>query len=171
MHRLVKPVKAEQLYDALAHTKVPQKEQPVVELQLSPQPAVAHRPVTILIAEDNQINMLLATSLLKKSLPNVTLLKAFDGQQAIDLAQTTPLDLIFMDVQMPVANGYEATKVIRNLEKGRRIPIIALTAGTVQGEKEKCLLAGMDDYLSKPILPALLENLLKVWLDPQVYPH
>jgi PAS domain S-box-containing protein len=165
--RLVKPVKLGQLYDSLGRIKRPRAASDIVE---KPQrqytaDAYAHQPATILIAEDNKVNMLLATSLLEQILPKAKLLKAVNGQEAIEQFQSGRPDLIFMDVQMPITNGYEATKVIRQLELSKRTPIIALTAGTVQGEREKCLEMGMDDYLSKPILPALLEKIIGKWLD------
>ena len=69
-----------------------------------------------------------------------------------------------MDVQMPVMNGYEASQEIRKTNLGAHIPIIALTAGTVVGEKEKCLEAGMNDYTSKPIIKDVLENMIAKWL-------
>jgi CheY-like chemotaxis protein len=69
-----------------------------------------------------------------------------------------------MDIQMPEMNGYEATERIRNLETGSHVPIVALTAGTVVGEREKCLEAGMDDYLTKPILKDTLEKTIQTWL-------
>ncbi|GAB2543822.1 response regulator [Spirosoma aerophilum] len=167
--RLVKPVKAEQLYDALIHLKIQknvvgtanknqhQEEQSKPSLQ----------PVTIMVAEDNPVNMLLATTLIAQRLPNARILKAVDGKQAVDTFQTGQPTLVFMDIQMPQMNGYEATKAIRLLETGKRTPIVALTAGTVQGEREKCLQVGMDDYLSKPILPTLLEKIIDKWLAPQ----
>ena len=74
-------------------------------------------------------------------------------------------DLILMDIQMPIMNGYEATKEIRKTEKGKFIPIIALTAGTIVGEKEKCLEAGMNDYISKPIIKEILQTKLVQWLN------
>ncbi len=167
--RLIKPVKAEQLYDALAQVNVHREDveavnKPAVNQQ---QPSLSLKPVTILIAEDNLVNMLLATTLIGQRLPNARLLKAVDGLQALDTFQTSQPDLVFMDIQMPQMNGYEATKAIRRLENGKRIPIIALTAGTVQGEREKCLQIGMDDYLSKPILPNLLEKIIDKWLNPE----
>lgn len=168
--RLIKPVKAELLYDALAQVNVHKEDVKVIK-----KPALSHRqaslsvkPVTILIAEDNLVNMLLATTLISQRLPNARLLKAVDGLQALDTFQTSQPDLIFMDIQMLQMNGYEATKAIRKLENGKRTPIIALTAGTVQGEREKCLQIGMDDYLSKPILPNLLETIIDKWLTPDL---
>ncbi len=119
--------------------------------------------ITVLIAEDNKINMLLAKTLIKQILPNSTIIEAFNGQDAIDKFTQSPIDIIFMDVQMPVMNGYVATQRIRELQT-ERIPIIALTAGTVMGEREKCLEAGMDDYASKPIIKDTLEMIILKWV-------
>ncbi len=118
----------------------------------------------ILIVEDNSINMFLATTIIKKMIPNATLLKAFDGEEALEQFKNNNLDLILMDVQMPKKNGYEAAAAIRKLETTKRIPIIALTAGIMLGEKEKCLQVGMDDYLPKPIMQNDLEIVLKKWI-------
>jgi len=119
--------------------------------------------VTVLIVEDNKINMLLAKTLMKKILPNATILEAGDGLEAIYKFKENQIDIIFMDVQMPVMNGYEATQKIREMQT-THIPIIALTAGTVIGEKEKCLEAGMDDYASKPIVKSTLEQVITTWI-------
>jgi PAS domain S-box-containing protein len=119
---------------------------------------------TVLIVEDNNINSLLAKTLLKKILPNTEIITVTNGLEALELFQETPIDIIFMDIQMPVMNGYEATTEIRKLEKGKKLPIIALTAGTVVGEKEKCLEIGMNDYISKPIIKGSLEEIVSKWL-------
>lgn len=119
----------------------------------------------ILVVEDNKINMLLVKTLLKLILPGITVLEASDGLKAIKLYKKEKLDLILMDIQMPHKNGYETTAEIKQLKKYNNIPIIALTAGIMQGEKEKCLESGMDDYVSKPIIRANLEKVLYKWLD------
>jgi PAS domain S-box-containing protein len=118
----------------------------------------------ILIVEDNKINMLLAKTLIKKIMSQVTISEANDGIEAIQLCQKETFDLILMDVQMPNKNGYEATAEIRQLENATKVPIIAITAGILTGEREKCFEAGMDDYLSKPIIKADLEGILNKWL-------
>jgi len=123
-----------------------------------------HENYKILIVEDNKINMLLAKTLVKQIIPNGTIYEASDGKEGVDKFIVLKPDLILMDVQMPVMNGYEATKEIRNLKNGEHIPIIALTAGTVVGEKEKCIEAGMNDYASKPILKEVLENIISKWI-------
>ncbi|MFV8271217.1 response regulator [Flavobacterium sp. GT2N3] len=118
----------------------------------------------ILVVEDNKINMLLVKTLLKSILPGSTILEASDGRKAIKLYKKEKLDLILMDIQMPHKNGYETTAEIKQLKKYNNIPIIALTAGIMQGEKEKCLESGMDDYVSKPIIRSNLEKVLLKWL-------
>lgn len=119
---------------------------------------------TVLVVEDNNINSLLAKTLLKKILPNAKILTVTNGLEALEKVLETHIDIIFMDIQMPVMNGYEATTEIRKLENGKKIPIIALTAGTVVGEKEKCLEIGMNDYISKPIIKGSLEEIVSKWL-------
>jgi CheY-like chemotaxis protein len=110
----------------------------------------------ILLAEDNAVNQKLMLHLLEKRGYTVTL--AMDGLQAIEEYKHRSFDLILMDVQMPNMGGIEATETIRTAEiaSGRRTPIIALTAHAMKGDRERCLQAGMDDYLSKPIQPKLL---------------
>ena len=118
----------------------------------------------ILVVEDNKINMLLVKTLLKSILPGSTILEASDGKKAIKLYKKEKLDLILMDIQMPHKNGYETTAEIKQLKNYNNIPIIALTAGIMLGEKEKCLESGMDDYVSKPIIRSNLEKVLFKWL-------
>lgn len=119
----------------------------------------------ILIVEDNKINMLLVKTLIKKIAPNNVILTAIDGNESIEQFINEKPDLILMDIQMPNKNGYEATVEIRKFEGLKRTPIIAVTAGIFTGEKEKCFEAGMDDYLSKPIVITELEKILKKWLN------
>ena len=109
--------------------------------------------------------MLLIKTLLKTVIPNCIILEASDGIGAIKLCEKEQLDLILMDIHMPVKNGYETTAEIRKLKKAEKIPIIALTAGILLEEKEKCLEAGMNDYISKPIIKSNLELILHKWLD------
>jgi len=118
----------------------------------------------ILIVEDNKINMLLAKTLVKQIVPNGSIYEAENGKEGVEKCTIIKPDLILMDVQMPVMNGYEASQEIRKTNLGAHIPIIALTAGTVVGEKEKCLEAGMNDYTSKPIIKDVLENMIAKWL-------
>jgi PAS domain S-box-containing protein len=119
----------------------------------------------ILIVEDNKINMLLARTLLKQILKNSTFYEAENGIDAYEKFKILKPNLILMDVQMPLMNGYETSQKIRNTENGNKIPIIALTAGTVIDEKEKCIAAGMNDYVSKPIIKEELETVIIKWLS------
>ena len=119
----------------------------------------------ILIVEDNKINMLLAKTLVKQILPNSTIFEAINGKEGVEKFNIHLPDLILMDVQMPIMNGYEATEAIRNSTKGKHIPIIAFTAGAIVGEKEKCLEAGMNDYISKPIVKEVLEKTISKWIN------
>ena len=117
----------------------------------------------ILLVEDNSIDLRVAQQLLKK-LGYTSVEPAANGAEAVRLVERQEFDVILMDVQMPEMNGYEATQRIRAQEvaSGRHTPIIALTAHAMKGDRESCLSAGMDDYLSKPIqqreLAAILER-------------
>ncbi|MEK8179760.1 PAS domain S-box protein [Flavobacterium buctense] len=115
----------------------------------------------IFIVEDNKINMLLAKTLVKQILPNAEIIELENGKEAYEKVQTLVPDLILMDIQMPIMNGYESTTAIRSLPNTANIPIIALTAGTVVGEKEKCIENGMNDYIPKPIDKELLEKIIR----------
>ncbi|MBN2875555.1 MAG: response regulator [Spirochaetales bacterium] len=117
--------------------------------------AIHHAELTILLAEDVKMNRTLVESMLKRFLPNATLLSAADGEEAVRLFRKTRPDLVLMDIQMPVMDGYTATAAIREYEKkvGATKPalILALTAGTLSDELGKSSKAGMDGYLAKPI--------------------
>lgn len=123
----------------------------------------------ILVADDNRINLMLARTMISKVLPQSQILEALNGKEAVDEAFAKKPDLIFMDIQMPQMSGYEATRLIRDHKATGHIPIIALTAGTVKGERERCLAAGMNDYLSKPILLKDVENILHRYLSAANY--
>jgi CheY-like chemotaxis protein len=113
---------------------------------------VASGPLRILVAEDNAVNQKLALRLLEKMSHRVTL--ARDGCEALELFEREVPDVILMDVQMPRMDGYEATAMIRLMERergGGHVPIIGVTANALIGDRENCLAAGMDAYLSKPI--------------------
>ena len=124
---------------------------------------VFDRVKKILVVEDNKINMLLAKTLIKNIMPNAIVYEALNGKIGLEKYNELKPDLILLDIQMPVLNGYETTIEIRKTDK--KIPIIALTAGTIMGEKEKCIKAGMNDYISKPIIKDLFENILLRWLQ------
>ncbi len=128
---------------------------------------VSNEAVKVLIAEDNEMNMALAKVIIEKALPKAKLLEAWDGEAAVALFRQEKPDLIFMDVQMPKMDGYDATEQIRSLETEGRVPIVALTAGSMKGEAEICFEAGMDDFISKPIVNNAIEKVLQKWLFPE----
>lgn len=119
---------------------------------------------TIFIVEDNKINMLLAKTLVKQIVPNATIFELENGKDALEKTQELVPDLILMDIQMPVMNGYDSTLEIRKIPKAEKIPIIALTAGTIVGEKEKCIEHGMNDYIPKPIDKEHLIKIMSQWM-------
>ena len=160
--RVVKPIKMQEIYHALS--RLHQKGGSLVSAH-SPVIEITDTNLTVLIAEDNAVNMLLARTIIKKLAPNFRLLEASNGKEAVHICMSTQPDLILMDVQMPEMNGYEATKAIRKLNHSFRIPIIALTAGNVKGEREKCLAAGMDDFLVKPVIETDIAVALHKWLE------
>lgn len=162
--RLVKPVKMEDLFNGLYRLNKVQLLSEKESIQPGDTLIINTRPITVLVVEDNMVNKLLAKTIIKRIAPQAEVLEADNGKEALALYEKA--DLVLMDIQMPVMNGYEATKTIRASEKDRHIPIIALTAGNVKGEKEKCLEAGMDDFVVKPFVEETISHLFKMWLDP-----
>ncbi len=143
----IKPVKQSELFDAVASAvggKVPRKAVVAAEI-------TELRPLNVLLAEDGIANQKLALGVLRKGGHSVTV--ANNGKEAIEAWKQADYDVILMDIQMPEMDGLEATKVIREKEKEtqRHIPIVAMTAHAMTGDREKCLAAGMDGYVSKPV--------------------
>ncbi|PJZ48456.1 PAS domain S-box protein [Leptospira saintgironsiae] len=162
-----KPIHMQKLFDILARNQIFKEpfEFPLNTRDQEGAPTI-HKTATILIAEDNSVNMMLAKSIVKRILPKAKCIEALTGREAVDKFRETNPDLVFMDIQMPEMNGYEATKAIRILEKdGHRVPIIAVTAGIVSGERERCLEAGMDDYISKPAVKADFARIIFRWMS------
>lgn len=122
----------------------------------------------ILLVEDNRTNQMVARIMLSKLGCQVSI--ANHGQEAIDLLAIQPFDLVLMDIQMPIMDGYTATQRIRQREQPARthVPIVAMTADAIADRLEKCLAAGMDDFLTKPITQHTLALMLKKWLNPSV---
>ena len=119
----------------------------------------------VLLVEDNEVNRQVAQRLL--TLSGVSFSAAENGKEAVDALAQRSFDAVLMDCQMPIMDGYTATRVQRQREAdagGTRVPIIAMTANAMAGDREKCLGAGMDDYLTKPLNRALLEQTLRKWL-------
>jgi PAS domain S-box-containing protein len=153
-----KPVSQPELLDAIltAISGTPELEPAVDAAPILPAASVRR----ILLAEDNVVNRAVATAMLEKC--GHSLVHAANGREAVEAAARETFDLIFMDVQMPEMDGYEATRRIRAAEQatGRHTPIAAMTAHAMAGDRERCLTAGMDDYLSKPLDKAELFALL-----------
>jgi len=118
----------------------------------------------VLVAEDNAVNQKLVARLLEKRGHFVKIVE--NGREALESLEQESYDLILMDVQMPEMDGFEATGELRRLEKqsGRHTPVIALTAHAMKGDRERCLAAGMDGYLSKPIRAPELDELLEKYI-------
>jgi len=119
----------------------------------------------VLVAEDNRVNQRVVAVILRKAGWRYEL--AENGGQAVEMFAAQPFDLVLMDCQMPVLDGLEATRRIRALERGRRVPIVALTANAFAADREACLAAGMDDFMAKPFAAADLVARLEQWLAPR----
>jgi len=153
---LMKPASQSEVFEAVVHALqvvMPDELQP--KLKTTPE-SIKLKPLQILLAEDSLVNQKLALGILERDHHTVTV--ADNGQLAVEAAKSNDFDVILMDVQMPEMDGFEATKLIRENEKltGSHIPIIAMTAHAMKGDRERCLDAGMDDYVSKPIDRELL---------------
>ena len=175
---LTKPIKQSQLYDCLgAALDEPQRPANTgLEKKLVTRPPVSiqdSRKARILIAEDNAVNQMVAVGVLRKFGYHADVVT--NGYEALKALETIPYDLVLMDCQMPEMDGYEATRRIRKTEfskrsgggepgSGTHIPVIAMTANALKGDREKCLQAGMDDFVTKPVNPQLLIKALEVWL-------
>jgi two-component system, sensor histidine kinase and response regulator len=164
---LTKPVRSSDLLAAVASVLEPQ---PAGRRVLHPTPratraisatGAAPRPLRVLLAEDNVVNQRLAVALLRKRGHSVHV--AGNGRAALDALARQSFDLVLMDVQMPEMGGFEATAAIREREReaGGHLPIVAMTARAMAGDREQCLGAGMDDYVAKPIRPAELFDVVE----------
>ncbi len=158
---LTKPVRRSQLYNALCQVAgiasneghfggVPQTERRAVG-------------VRVLLVEDNEVNRKLALHMLKRLGCSVEV--AANGREAVEMTASRAYDIVFMDVQMPEMDGIEATRLIRERELSthKHLPIIAMTAHAMEGDRERCLSAGMDDYLSKPVKIEQLARMVEKW--------
>jgi two-component system sensor histidine kinase/response regulator len=165
---LLKPIKKDQLRDALVA---------VINLEqtsITNPPLITRHVLSekkrkeqlILLAEDNPVNQKLAVALLQRVGYSVDVVE--NGLAAVERVQQGCYGVVLMDVQMPEMDGLEATKTIREWEQGvRHIPIIAMTAHALKGDRDRCLQAGMDDYLSKPINPKELIKKVDLWVSSQ----
>ncbi len=125
-------------------------------------------PPQVLLVEDDTVNQQVTTRLLERLGLQVHLVS--DGQQAVDRALTEQFDLILLDCQLPVMDGFQAARRIRELERGGRVPIVALTARAMEDDRQQCLDAGMDDHLAKPVTLGSLEEKVRLWLCGEAGP-
>ncbi len=161
--RLMKPVKQSELFNAVVRSLGVSAPETVTSLKSGDSGKVDLGTLRILLVEDNSINQKLAVGLLEKEGHTVTV--ANDGLEALRLIESETFDVVLMDVQMPTLDGFETTERIRQQESatGGHLPIIAMTAHAMKGDRQKCLAAGMDEYVPKPIrITRLREVLLKV---------
>jgi polar amino acid transport system substrate-binding protein len=169
---LQKPVNQSVLLDTIVEhlgnvtTKNSDKDNPM-DLTLSDQVDIDLSDIAganVLLVEDNDMNQLIAQQLLEDKQMNTSI--ANNGKQAIEMLENSDFDLVLMDIQMPVMDGYEATRMIRQNERLKHLPVIAMTAHVFAGEKEKCLNTGMDDHIGKPIHPEILYKTIKKYIKP-----
>jgi CheY-like chemotaxis protein len=171
---LLKPIRQSELREAIARVLGAPAQKGAIPLitRYSLQDArVPPRTIlSVLVAEDNAVNQLLATRLLEKRGHRVVM--TANGREALEALAIDKFDLVLMDVQMPEMDGIQATVALREREKekgdGFRQPIIALTAHVMKGDQERCLAAGMDGYLTKPIRPQELDAILEIYLTRRI---
>ncbi len=166
---LTKPVKQSQLYDCLATVTVTKKErlkdQSSTIITRHSMAEYKKRKQRILLVEDNATNQKVALNILKRFGYNADAVG--NGKEALKALEMIPYDIILMDCQMPEMDGYTATEEIRNPEStvlDHKVPVIAMTAHAMKGDREKCIEAGMDDYLCKPVNPQELNDMLEKWI-------
>lgn len=169
---LTKPITASSLLDAihaaLDFSYIPKQRAQKRSAQLNATIA-SLRNASILLVEDNEMNQVLAMELLLSNGLKATL--AQNGKEAIEIIQETTFDAVLMDCQMPVMDGIEATRYIRETLRYCDLPIIAMTANAMTGDKEKVLEAGMNDYITKPINVEVMFNTIAKWISSSVSPH
>lgn len=164
---LLKPIKSQELYKTLKKA-VEEKEKAIPAIvSQDQQPVFCTSDLKVLLVDDNPVNMVLNNKMMKYLIPDSELTEAVNGLEALELCKENHFSLVLMDVQMPVMDGLEATKEIRLLPEYLDVPIIGVTAGTILGEKEKCLESGMNDFISKPLRQSDLMEILKKYLPQQ----
>ncbi len=162
---LVKPVRPSQLFDVLQSLLAsrPVHTQRRIHREGSGPPAARHRWARILVVEDNAANLKVAVRMIERLGYRADV--AGNGSEALEALARVQYDAVLMDCQMPEMDGFEATREIRREERdGRHVPIIAMTAGAMAGDRERCLAAGMDDYIAKPVKLHIVAAVLERWL-------
>jgi CheY-like chemotaxis protein/HPt (histidine-containing phosphotransfer) domain-containing protein len=165
---LPKPIKHTQLVDCLSGILTTMGRDKHMEMTLTqPIPKLQQKSELILVAEDNPVNQKVALLQLKNL--GFPAHAVGNGQEAVDAVCNNSYTLVLMDCQMPEMDGFQATSEIRKAEvlTGRRVPIIAMTANAMEGDRDKCISAGMDDYISKPVDPKKLQMVLSRWLSSE----
>jgi CheY-like chemotaxis protein len=157
---LTKPVREEELLNSILAALGTKSTKEAAPALITRHSLRETNRLRVLVAEDNPVNQVLAARLLEKRGHKVTV--AGNGKEALAALEKNTFDLVLMDVQMPEMDGFEATGIIRQKEKtsGNHLAVIAVTAHAMVGDKERCLAAGMDDYITKPIRPQELTELL-----------
>lgn len=167
---LVKPVKQSLLFDTIAAVAGMGKVEGGRKAVLFTRHSIAEMRLSnvhMLLVEDNPVNQKMTEAILKKAGFHVDI--AENGIKAIEAVKRKDYDVIFMDIQMPEMDGFEATKAIRSIEKAdKRNIIIAMTAHAMTGDRERCIKAGIDDYIAKPIEPEELFDIIKKWIKPKI---
>ena len=167
---LTKPLKKSQLYNCLVSVlgaRLVEKSNPrgSAQARMTPQEAAKRRRARILVAEDNPVNQKVALRMLQKL--GYAAEAVANGKEAVKSLEMIPYDLVFMDVQMPEMNGFEATATIRDPNSrvlNHSVPVVAMTAHAMKGDQETCLEAGMDDYIPKPVNSSALQRALEKYL-------
>jgi signal transduction histidine kinase/CheY-like chemotaxis protein len=163
---LTKPLSQKQLYSFLGACALPAPE--MASPPPGPGPSSVTEKARVLLAEDNIVNQKIALKMLQKLGYRADL--AFNGLEALQMLGLSDYEIILMDVQMPEVDGLEATRQIRKREEetpGTRIPIVALTAHAMSGDRDRCIEAGMDDYITKPLQPGDLREILAKWMKQE----
>lgn len=165
VERLTKPVRLSLLHSALQNVRGQVREDDAARNE--PVAQVAGARGHVLVVEDHATNQLVAVGILDHL--GFSAEVASNGLEALQALARRPFAAVMMDCHMPIMDGYTATRQIRQDEgEGEHLPIIAMTAGAIQGDRERCLEAGMDDYVSKPVTPGAIEKVLTRWLGSPV---
>jgi len=162
---LLKPIKSDDLYKTLRRVAQSNIIEVIPEEMTEDDSYSFMNNLEVLLVDDNPVNMVLNNRMMKSLTPDAHLTEAVNGLEALEECRKKQFSIILMDVQMPVMNGIEATQQIRLLPEYENVPIIGVTAGNVLGEKEKCLAAGMNDFLPKPLRQADLLEMLEKYIS------